>query len=913
MAITKKQVLKTALLPGILPRLAELFGSGFSMLAYLIAVVYNTVRILPNNHPYLRQDQRGKYSIRQVIAEAANHISPTKKNIDQVIIFFSVIAALIILLIQFILLLIAMAIPKASAQTVMPSSIQEFFVTPNPKEDIAYRLLDLVFGVPDFFGSKEATDTALHQALRALFEFYSYGIILVGAMIIVYFVFAIVAETAQSGTPFGQRFNKVWAPIRVIVFFGLLIPISNGLNGGQYVTLASAKLGSSLASTGWILFNKKISEENSTPLGPKEQNVATPNYSDLSHLPEFMLIAKTCQKGYELIYNPIRPDNPTGFSTAWKPGDGETGVQAWAVYRNPNNRDGNRGAEFLSEKIGASTTFQNLTENSKGSPINIVFGVKAPEEFPNAAAGIDPVCGQLRMEVTDVAERGAAEIQTGYFNLIRDMWDGFREIDTYAENFNKRGLNIRGHRDANAPFPTEDYIKEWRQYLKEYMEEEGNGIIAKAVKAQIEQGKWNMPKEMQDYGWGGAGIWYNKIAQQNGALVSALRMTPVAVSYPRVMELVNQRKMQENENPDPVTKFTPGSRAGATDPGYKFPGESQIATTLSQVYVFWQLSEFKKDVKITGNKVIDAINLILGTGGLFEICKNTDIHPLAQLSALGKSMVDSSIRAIGLSGGLGFVSLFSGQFKASFAAASGFFSTIATIGLMIGFILFYVLPFLPFIYFFFAVGGWVKGIFEAMVAMPLWALAHLRIDGEGIPGDAAIGGYFLIFEIFIRPILIVVGLLAAISIFAGMIKILNEIFYLAISNLSGHDPKAGQACFTAPASTTGLDDEIQQMRAAELKDAYRGPVDEFFFTILYTIIVYMIGMSCFKLIDLIPNNILRWINAEVPSFNDNAGDAAEGLLTYVTLAGSQFGEQLGGSIKGMGGGARDSIQQFLGR
>jgi len=103
------------------------------------------------------------------------------------------------------------------------------------------------------------------------------------------------------------------------------------------------------------------------------------------------------------------------------------------------------------------------------------------------------------------------------------------------------------------------------------------------------------------------------------------------------------------------------------------------------------------------------------------------------------------------------------------------------------------------------------------------------------------------------------------------------------------------------------------MRAAELKDAYRGPIDEFFFTILYTIIVYMIGMSCFKLIDLIPNNILRWINAEVPSFNDNAGDAAEGLLKYVALAGSQFGEQIGGSIKGMGGGAKDSIEQFLGR
>ena len=58
----------------------------------------------------------GQYNSRQVIAEAANHIQPNRKNIDQLIIFFSVIAALFILLIQFILLIIAMAIPAVRAQ-----------------------------------------------------------------------------------------------------------------------------------------------------------------------------------------------------------------------------------------------------------------------------------------------------------------------------------------------------------------------------------------------------------------------------------------------------------------------------------------------------------------------------------------------------------------------------------------------------------------------------------------------------------------------------------------------------------------------------------------------------------------------------------------------------------------------------
>ena len=126
MAITKKKILKTALLPGIFPRLKNLFGSGFATLAYLVAVVYNTVRILPNNHPFLKSENIGHYSVRQVIAEAANHIKPDKKNIDQIIIFSSVIAALGSMLLQFVLLVIAMVISKAQAQVTMPAEIKEF-------------------------------------------------------------------------------------------------------------------------------------------------------------------------------------------------------------------------------------------------------------------------------------------------------------------------------------------------------------------------------------------------------------------------------------------------------------------------------------------------------------------------------------------------------------------------------------------------------------------------------------------------------------------------------------------------------------------------------------------------------------------------------------------------------------------
>src|SRR5690606_7974443 len=151
---------------------------------------------------------------------------------------------------------------------------------------------------------------------------------------------------------------------------------------------------------------------------------------------------------------------------------------------------------------------------------------------------------------------------------------------------------------------------------------------------------------------------------------------------------------------------------------------------------------------------IDAINAIFGTQGLFAMCQNTDTHPLAQLSILGKGLVEASIRNI--LGGVGFGivnALLPNQIGAFMGAASGMLFSIASITIVMGFMLFYVMPFMPFLYFFFAVGGWIKGLFEAMVGMPLWALAHLRIEEGGLPGSAGMDGYYLLLEIFIRPIL----------------------------------------------------------------------------------------------------------------------------------------------------------------
>jgi hypothetical protein len=361
------------------------------------------------------------------------------------------------------------------------------------------------------------------------------------------------------------------------------------------------------------------------------------------------------------------------------------------------------------------------------------------------------------------------------------------------------------------------------------------------------------------------------------------------------MEHVQEQKKNADSAFDSCAAFDPNL---ADNENMKFDNAVhgfEWAQVLNLSYRYWTCD----NVEEGGNFFMDAASAIFGLEGLLSIrdtAKDADgnvvqIHPLAKLSALGKGLIESAVRNMGFavaSSALGgALNILAPQIGPGLMAASSMFVSIAVIGLSIGFITYYILPFLPFIYFFFALGGWVKGIFEAMVGAPLWALAHLRIDGEGLPGKMAMNGYFLIFEIFIRPILTVFGLIGGMAIFSAMAAILNEIFDLVVYNTANID-------------------------IAE-KDGYgRHIIDVFFFTVMYAIILYMMALSSFKMITLVPNSIIRWLGQSISSFNDNAGDPAGSLTSYAAIGGNQIGAQIAGGLT-KGGEAMGGLAGGLGK
>ncbi|MFK7839422.1 MAG: DotA/TraY family protein [Bdellovibrionales bacterium] len=892
MKTNTKKAIKYSVLPGFIPRIMTLATSGFSTLAFYIALVYNIVKLIPDGHPYLNRTNIGKYGIRHVIMAAADNLVFKRKNTDQIIIFFTILTGLAIIIIQIILLGLAFFASHSAFALGFP--VEDLFLNPNattgsagPEQDLAFIILDRVFGMVGIYESCVSMLVAcesssgvpsiaaipaypypFHDALHTMLRFYSLGIIVVAAMLFVYFTITVVGETAATGTPFGQRFNRAWAPVRFVLFFAMIIPLNlsdnnNGLNGAQMLTFWVAKHGSNFASNGWAYFNTTLS--TGTFLGDQSNLVAIPNRPEMGNLNQFILTAKVCamvertKHGNDVQAYVVRPPPP----------DYVTGAPAGSVNPNANN--------YIGTPYGTALSF------SYNGNINIRFGtVGTGTEYEGYAGQVFPHCGDITVLTTDYFEPGSLYIAEEYYKLVDRLWTD-TTLNEVAQCIARSRISDYD-RDPTCADVTYEPNNEYVEEMKSIFDAFAQASIDNGVAQQQASGNFLVPPEIIEKGWAGAAIWFNRIAEMNGAVIDASLNIPRPTLYPYSMELTYERRLQENLNITGENKYNPILADGTA---MELPGDRQ--ETYNAIYYahnFWQERNAADtaETESTGNAVLDVINLILGTSGVFDMRKNVDINPLAQLTAIGKGMMEATIRntAIASAGYVGGgLEAILGDVPAELAKVlSGFMFSVIISSIGIAVILYYVLPFLPFIYFLFAVSGWVKSIFEAIVAMPLWALAHIRIDGEGIPGQDAANGYFLLCEIFLRPILILFGLLASISIFSALVFVLNSIFDLLVANTAGF----------------GVEGEIKALPTQIAY--YRGPIDQFFFTAMYAIICYLVGMSCFKLIDLIPNNILRWMGSNAATFQENAGDPAGQLTNNVYRGSVLVSNQVQGATQG---------------
>ncbi|MBU6236074.1 MAG: DotA/TraY family protein, partial [Alphaproteobacteria bacterium] len=290
--------------------------------------------------------------------------------------------------------------------------------------------------------------------------------------------------------------------------------------------------------------------------------------------------------------------------------------------------------------------------------------------------------------------------------------------------------------------------------------------------------------------------------------------------------------------------------------------EKIARSTVSRVSNSSAMTAFKFGESWPSNKFFDAIKEFFGVNEFNALIdpEQRDVFPMVKLANIGSAFIRKAAEAFGVGLAASIVSTSLGNVV----------FMIGFLGLGIGFLLYYVLPFMPFMYFFFAIVEWGMGVLEAMVGAPLWALAHLRIDGEGMPGQAAMQGYNIMLGILLRPFFILFGLLASYICFNSGAAMLNIVFAGPVGiRENGFNTMSGF-------SFVG-------------------------YLIIYAIIVYNLGLVCFKMIDQIPNQVLRWMGISDGTYKDGKPDPIGNVSQMAMGAGAFVGGSLANAASGAAG------------
>jgi conjugal transfer/type IV secretion protein DotA/TraY len=862
----------------------------------IIAQTFATYNLLPKEYPGLRGDS--PISLMHIMSVAWSRLRFTKEGLPQLILFFSVSAALLFGAMAFVSVVLSLFIGTAQAQSIDP------FDPSGMENDIALKWLRWLFPpdgdvagnlLPAFdgaFGIADA-DWGIRQTLQQALGFYSDAMLIIAALILFYHLTVMVIQTAHSGVVMGSPQKQVWAPLRLVIAIGLLVPINHSLNSGQYIFLKTAELGSRVASNTWSLFiNSMVDPVDSA-------TVATPMATDIAST---MILNLACVKDYNARMA-VKRDEASIIGTVASALTGElsdlTPVTTTTVMNN---------------HVGRLTTWR------QGGASGAVQGILGEENIcgwyfvpnpPEVAASTNPIVVQASQ-----AARTVYTQQAGAFNDSIDQFDAAADLILDIVPINDGGrAEIDGTTAVNAGTIFTDTLVAYQRRVHTNVQAYAQNTPS-AVQLMREQ-------NLDQYGWAMAGAFLSTVARGQATRNAAIDGGLPLIGGPT--------------NPD-VNFNTTGKPSNSSD-----VDDSEIATLRKEVFknlgTFSELmgAAYKPGVIDNPTASAQAIQCaaVAGTGG-------PDASALSSLAGLGEKVISlvfglidyvaswshlwtagvgvdcgdgtetfrlglnfsegidafDGIISFGhaaVSTGLnlaGWGAIFitggsaAGAVHSSFGSiigyiveklgqAAGFAGSLllafGMIFLLLGFPFTFVVPLVPFIRFFFGILSWLGDVFESVVAVPLVALAQLDPNGEGFAGTAS-QAYHFVFSIALRPVLMIFGLIAGLLIFIIAANFFSYAFGAAIMAFGG----------------TNVDFQIFSKIA---------------FTAIFVYTITVIANKAFELIQHIPQFALDWMgkrgNPQV-----SLGDPSQTLQNAEQFAmgwavkGST--EKLGGVAKGVG-------------
>ncbi len=841
-------------------------GESVSMFVRLIAMIFASSGLFPKNHPALTgalpmNDPSARLTLMQVVSTGWNSFSFTKEDLPKALMFFAFVGTMGIGVVILFMFLMSLMSGTAHAQSM--------FVPTDTTNDLAHNWIGYLFRsqpmqnlLINSAGYSQATqDQAIQTAMRGALAFYSTAILVVAGLVLLYHLTHMVAETAHTGKVMGNA-NQIWAPIRLVFAIGLLIPIGDaGLNTGQYIMVQMAEWGSGLASNTWQRFSTVIAQRNATVIPPPAPQVAS--------VVQSLALSHACM----YAYNYYLGQGNGGVSLVFGPGADETVRQhefngdSYRIVEFGNNLDGQRSIcgryEFSLLTTGGSRAFPSINGNAADYDR---YDMQKVQQIYNAIINA--------FNATETAVASMAQQQTQH--IIASI-DGSGTVNI-PQNSSFRSL-------------VQQFSTQLQTNIASIFNNQSNSTTST-----------NLANEWSALGWVAAGAWFNTISRTQGNVINATRDALPNVSPPTLLSAgvfsgsgggTNDTVLRTGDvlrefsswmaqgypntpvTQEDIRRWGTDAQVGAPN----FVGKSGILDSLMSIVDsvgrdigFWKFrigatANPLAELADSGHKSLfmafDTLDKVISWGGALDAA--TKAVASGSATSVEAFLKSDKAKAWAIpSGILGLLANGTNMFIMMMASIAVLFASVFfTVGVTLGFII----PLLPFTLFFFNTLAWAVSLFEAVVSMPLWALAHLTTKGEGIHGDMGKQGYFFIFSIFLRPVLMVLGLVAGLLIFYVAIAILNMTYSIAAQG----------------SGSWGVD-----------KSSFN-TLSKVILEVIYAIFAYICANTSFKTINFFPEHAMRWMSSQGVA-TERMGD--KGIMNQATQAFTAYGfkESIGSMV-----------------
>jgi conjugal transfer/type IV secretion protein DotA/TraY len=723
--------------------------------------------------------------------------------------------------------------------------------------------------------------------------------LILGVIILFYTVIGGAINTAASGEVLGKDWSSVWLPIRTAGGFGLIMP-AEGVGKGvmsisQLFIIWLVLIGS---NTGTVLYKgliDRITGYNPVVDTPKEPVGIKPSADMLK-----MLVCSSV-KVEQMGSNPRSNGRTLATATIGEPG------QLIGKYKTEY--------AFASQKVDYG---YKIAE----SDLNTLTGKMHEAEFRRVEFGPGNSCGSIegydenRYTETDIAPSYKTQAVNAGMSKARElMGNQLKDLMKIAVALNDIDIAKTYYaisKDKENPLETEKselvvhletIADQFNSLANNYSINTGGLIHQAMMSSDSFTNKFN--NEVKAGGWGGGGLWYYELGEYSSLSPKVIEESHSGISFTE--PFVCSKGSASKDCIEFQGKMTQAMSLVdyMVARGIKSAKQNGTAVTTTNVIDEMMPACPPDEACTIGKDTVERVSTSLGKAILNHFADSSaaddpvgsprgDVSPFQTVSSIGHT-INNYAAIFWTLGSLVYAAIDSAAFTASdFVAGSvmqffsagmaktalGFFvGWLKWVGMTVmavimtlastGFVLAYMIPFLPVITWITMIAGYLITVVEAPVAIPLAVIQAIAPEGSGILGTRLERAMQLLAMAVLKPSLMVVGLIASIHLANIVFQIMNTFFFVAAEHV-----------------------------------LHGGPFDIAAVILLYTMVSFSICKLMITVMHKLPEQILDWFASGVGrSFGENeAGQIGEAATSGL--------KQTTGSVSsGLGHSIRDKIRE----